>query len=173
MYDEIEQRIRDVKDFPTKGIVFKDITPALGDGKTFAEIINLFYERFKNVKIDKVAVVEARGFLLGAPLAHKLGCGLVLMRKPGKLPYESYKESYDLEYGSAMLEMHVDAVKKGEWVLLIDDVIATGGTMEAACKLVQKAGGEIVASAFLIELTFCKGRDILEKYAPVETFIKY
>ena len=173
MYEEIEQHIRDVKDFPKAGIVFKDITPALGDGECFAEIINLFYERFKDMKIDKIAVVESRGFLLGAPLAYKLGCGLVLLRKPGKLPYTSYKETYDLEYGSAALEMHVDAVRKGERVLLVDDVIATGGTMEAACKLVQKAGGEVVASAFFIELTFCNGREVLEKYAPVETFIKY
>jgi len=173
MYEEIEQHIRNVKDFPTKGIVFKDITPALGDGKCFAEIINIFYERFKNVKIDKIAVVESRGFLLGAPLAYKLGCGLILLRKPGKLPYESYKESYDLEYGSAALEMHVDAVEKGEKILLVDDVIATGGTMEAACKLIEKAGGKIVACTFLIELLFCKGRERLEKYAPVETFLKY
>ncbi len=173
MYEEIEQHIRNVKDFPTKGIVFKDITPALGDGKCFAEIINIFYERFKNVKIDKIAVVESRGFLLGAPLAYKLGCGLILLRKSGKLPYESYKESYDLEYGSAALEMHVDAVEKGEKILLVDDVIATGGTMEAACKLIEKAGGKIVACTFLIELLFCEGRERLEKYAPVETFLKY
>ena len=97
MYEGIKQHIRDVKDFPREGIVFKDITPALADGKCFAEIINLFYERFKNEKIDKIAVIESRGFLLGAPLAYKLGCGLVLLRKPGKLPYTSYKESYDLE----------------------------------------------------------------------------
>lgn len=173
MYEEIKQHIRDVKDFPREGIVFKDITPALADGKCFAEIINLFYERFKNEKIDKIAVIESRGFLLGAPLAYKLGCGLVLLRKPGKLPYTSYKESYDLEYGSAELEMHIDAVQKGERILLVDDVIATGGTMDAACRLILKEGGEIISSSFLIELSFCKGRERLEKYAPVEAFIKY
>jgi len=173
MYENIKKHIRDVKDFPKAGIVFKDITPALADKECFQSVINAFYERFKNVHIDKVAVIESRGFLFGAPLADRLGCGLVLLRKPGKLPYNSIKETYDLEYGSAALELHTDAVKKGEKILLIDDLLATGGTMEAACKLIKKSGGDVVASSFLIELDFCKGRSKLEKYAPVEAFLKY
>jgi len=173
MYEEIEKHIRDVKDFPKKGIVFKDITPVLADGKCFASVINAFYARFKNIQIDKVAVIESRGFLLGAPLANKLGCGLVLLRKPGKLPYTLFRQAYDLEYGSAALEMHIDAVKKGEKVLIVDDVLATGGTMEASLKLIKKAGGEVVACSCLIELVCCEGRSKLEKYAPVEAFLKY
>ena len=173
MYEDIKEYIRDVNDFPKKGIIFKDITPALADGKCFKSIINAFYERFKDEHIDKIAAIESRGFILAAPLADRLGCGLVLLRKPGKLPYTAIKESYDLEYGSASLELHVDAVKNGEKILLIDDLLATGGTMEAACKLIQKSGGKIVASSFLIELNFCKGREKLEKYAPVEAFLKY
>ncbi len=173
MYEEIQKHIRDIKDFPQKGIVFKDITPALADGNCFTTIINAFYERFKDMRIDKIGAIESRGFLFGAPLAEKLHCGLVLLRKPGKLPYQSIRESYDLEYGSAALEIHVDAIKRGENILLIDDLLATGGTMEAACKLVQKTGGHILACAFLIELDFCNGRPKLEKYAPVETFLRY
>ena len=173
MYEDIKKCIRDVPDFPKPGIVFKDITPALSNPQVFASIINAFYDRFKDEKIDKVAVVESRGFLLGAPLAFRLGAGVILLRKPGKLPYNSIKESYDLEYGSATLEMHVDAVQKGERVLIVDDLLATGGTAEAACKLVQKSGGEVVATSFLIELTFCHGRSHLEPYGKVETFIEY
>lgn len=173
MYENIKAHIRDIKDFPKEGIVFKDITPALGDEKCFREIIDAFAARFKDKKIDKIAVIESRGFLLGAPLAYKLGCGLVLLRKPGKLPYDSIKESYDLEYGSAALEIHTDAVKKGERVLVIDDLLATGGTAVAACKLINKLGAEIVAASFLVELGFCSGRAKLEPYAQVETFLQY
>jgi len=173
MYEDIKQQIRDVPDFPKKGIVFKDITPALADAKVFASIIDAFYNRFKDENIDKIAVIESRGFLFGAPLALRMGCGIVLLRKPGKLPYDSIKESYDLEYGSAALEIHKDAVKKGERVLIIDDLLATGGTAEAACKLVQKLGGEVAATSFLIELLFCHGREKLEKYGKVETFLQY
>ena len=173
MYEGIKQHIRDVKDFPKKGIVFKDITPALADGKCFAEIINIFYDKFKDMHIDKVAAIESRGFLLGAPLAQKLGCGLVLLRKPGKLPYTSYKVSYDLEYGSAELEMHIDSVNKGEKILLIDDVLATGGTTEAACKLIKKTDAEIAACAFLLEISACAGRKRLAQCAPVVTFLEY
>lgn len=173
MYENIKNHIRDIKDFPKEGIVFKDITPALGDANCLEEMIDAFAERFKDKKIDKIAVIESRGFLFGAPLAYKLGCGVVLLRKPGKLPYESIKETYDLEYGSSTLEMHIDAVKEGERVLVIDDLLATGGTAAAACKLLSKLGAEIVANAFLVELTFCEGRAKLEQYAPVETIIQY
>ena len=173
MYEDIKKHIRDIKDFPKPGIIFKDITPALADPECFASIIDAFYDRFKDQKIDKIAVVESRGFLFGAPLALRLGCGLVLLRKPGKLPYTSIKESYDLEYGSATLEIHTDAVTTGERVLIIDDLLATGGTAEAACKLVKKLGGEVVATAFLIELLDCQGRTRLEPYGKVETLLQY
>ena len=173
MYEDIKKYIRDIPDFPKPGIIFKDITPALSDPQIFSSVVELFYNRFKGEKIDKIAVIESRGFLLGAPLALRLGCGLALLRKPGKLPYSSIKETYDLEYGSAALEMHTDAVKPGERVLIVDDLLATGGTAEAACKLVKKLGGEVVATSFLIELSFCQGRSRLESYAQVETFITY
>lgn len=173
MYENIKQHIRDIKDFPKPGIIFKDITPALGDSQCFNDIIEAFYNRFKDQPIDKIAVIESRGFLLGAPLALKLGCGLALLRKPGKLPYQSIKESYDLEYGSAALEIHTDAVAKGEKVLIVDDLLATGGTTKAACNLVKKLGGEIVATAFLVELLACHGREKLSPIAPVETFLQY
>jgi len=173
MYKNIKEYIRDIKDFPKPGIIFKDLTPALADPECFASIIDAFYNRLKGEKIDKIAVIESRGFLLGAPLAPRLGCGLILLRKPGKLPYHSIKEAYDLEYGSATLEIHTDAVKPGEHIVLIDDLLATGGTAEAACKLIQKLGGKIVATAFLIELLACQGRRRLEPYGKVETFLEY
>lgn len=173
MYENIKQHIRDIPDFPKPGIIFKDITPALAESEIFASIIDAFYEHFKNDKVDKIAVVESRGFLFGAPLALRLGCGLVLLRKPGKLPYVSIRESYDLEYGSASLEVHTDAVKRNERILVIDDLLATGGTVEAACKLIKKLGGEVIATSFLIELTACNGRERLEQYGKVISLLQY
>lgn len=173
MYEDIAEYIRDVKDFPKPGIVFKDITPALADGKCLQSIIEAFYDIYKSRHIDKIAVIESRGFLLGAPLACRLGCGLALLRKPGKLPAEKIKESYDLEYGSAALEIHTDTIKKGEKVLIIDDLLATGGTAEAAAHLVKRLGGEIEAFAFMIELEFCQGRSRLSSYGEVEALLKY
>lgn len=173
MYDDIAKYIRDVKDFPKAGIVFKDITPALADGKCLQAIVDAFYNIYKDKQIDKIAVIESRGFLLGAPLACRLGCGLALLRKPGKLPADKIRESYDLEYGSASLEVHTDSIKKGEKVLIIDDLLATGGTAEAAAKLIQKLGGEIDSFAFMIELSFCHGEEKLTPYGKVEALLKY
>ncbi len=173
MYEKIKQHIRDIKDFPKPGIVFKDITPALADGQCLQQIVDIFYNRFKGAKIDKIAVIESRGFLLGAPLAYKLGCGIVLLRKPGKLPSEKIKEYYNLEYGSAALEVHSDSIKTGERVLIIDDLLATGGTTEAACKLIKRLKGNIIAMAFLIELSELSGSSKLSSYGDVVSFLKY
>lgn len=173
MYEDIKVFIRDVPDFPKAGILFKDITPALEDKTCFAKIISVFAQVLKNEPIDKIAAVESRGYLVGAPLALKLGCGLVLLRKPGKLPAKTIKEYYDLEYGSAALEVHQDAIKAGERILIIDDLLATGGTAEAACKLVRRLGGKIVATAFLIELESLGGAQKLSPYAKNISLLKY
>lgn len=173
MYEEIKNHIREVKDFPKTGIMFKDITPALADGQAFRQIVDIFYKRFKGEKIDKIAAIESRGFLLGAPLAEKLGCGIVLLRKPGKLPAEKIKEYYNLEYGSAALEIHADSIKNGERILIIDDLLATGGTAEAACKLIKRLKGQIIAISFLIELSGLGGAEKLAPYGNVVSFLKY
>ena len=165
--------IRNVPDFPKKGILFKDITPALENAEIFAEIINTLYELLKDKKIDKIASIDARGYLFGAPLAYKLGCGLVLVRKAGKLPAETLSETYDLEYGKAIIEVHKDAVNKGEKVLIVDDLLATGGTTKAACRLLQKLGADIVANVFLIELSDLGGRKVLEEFAPTISLLQY
>lgn len=173
MYEEIRQYIRNVPDFPQKGIMFKDITPALNNGQCLQHIVDMFYNRFKGVKIDKIAAIESRGFLLGAPLAYKLGCGITLLRKPGKLPAEKIKEYYNLEYGSAALEIHTDSIKNGDNVLIIDDLLATGGTAEAACKLLKRLHAQISAITFLIELTQLSGAEKLAPYGEVVSFLKY
>lgn len=173
MYENIKKHIRNIPDFPKKGILFKDITPALHDAATFSEIIDAFYNTFKDMKIDKIAAIDARGYIFGAPLAYKLGCGLVLIRKAGKLPSETISETYDLEYGTATLEIHKDAISAGEKVVIIDDLLATGGTMQAACKLSQKLGAYIVSTAFLIELADLNGRKTLEDFAPVQSLLQY
>ena len=173
MIEEIKKHIRDVPDFPKKGILFKDITTALKYGACFHQIIDAFYEAVKDKKIDKIAGIESRGYLIGSALAYKLGCGLVLLRKPGKLPSEVIHEDYDLEYGTAALEIHTDSIEPGEHVLIVDDLLATGGTAEAACKLVQRLGGEIVATIFLIELNALQGRKVLEKYGKTISLINY
>ena len=173
MYEEIKKYVRDVADFPRPGILFKDITTALKNEKCFRQIIDALYELVKNENIDKIAVIESRGYLLGAPLAYKLGCGLILLRKPGKLPAKTIKEYYNLEYGSAALEIHVDAVEKGENILIVDDLLATGGTVEAACKLITKLGGKIAASAFMIELLDLGGAKLLKPYTKTISLLKY
>ena len=173
MYEEIKHTIRDVPNFPKMGILFKDITPALKDPRCFRRIVDAFYDILKNEQIDKIAAIESRGYLIGAPLAYRLGCGLVLLRKPGKLPAATIKEYYNLEYGSAALEVHQDAINAGEKVLIIDDLLATGGTAEAACKLVKRLQGEIAATAFLIELTELGGINKLQPYAKSISLLKY
>lgn len=150
--------IRDVPDFPKKGIIFKDITPLLADPAAFSETVKHLAGQFRNSGITKVLGIEARGFLLAAPIAMELGAGLIPVRKKGKLPYKTVAASYALEYGTDTLEMHEDAVKPGEKVLIVDDVLATGGTAGAVCSLVEKLGGEVTGIAMLIELEFLNGR---------------
>ena len=169
---DLEKYIRDVPDFPKKGIVFKDITTLLQDGDAFRLSVNRMIKKHVDGKIDKVVGVEARGFVLGGVMAYKLGCGFVPARKPGKLPYRSKREEYTLEYGTNALEIHEDAIRAGEKVLIVDDLLATGGTALAAAKLVEMLGGQVVGIEFLIELGFLHGRDKLRGY-PVHSLISY
>ena len=159
---QIKSTIRDVPDFPKPGILFKDITPLLQDRKLFAKIIDTLGERYLDKKIDTIVGIESRGFLFGAALAYRLGCSLVPVRKAGKLPYKTIQTSYDLEYGSATVEMHIDSIKPGERIIMIDDLLATGGTAKATCELVEKQGGKVVECAFVVELNFLHGRDKLK-----------
>ncbi|MFM7099008.1 MAG: adenine phosphoribosyltransferase [Gemmataceae bacterium] len=161
---KLESFIRDIPDFPKPGIMFKDITPLLGNADAFQESIKQLGEITKSIKFDAIAAAEARGFVFAAPLALHLKKPLILLRKPGKLPYKTHSLRYDLEYGSAELHMHTDAFKPGDSILLLDDVLATGGTMRAACELVKKAGGNVAACAFLIELSFLNGKNQLHGY---------
>jgi len=161
---DLKPFIRDIPDFPKPGVMFKDITPLLANPTAFAHAIDLLSIRFAGEPIDAVAAAEARGFLFAAPLALKLHKPLVPLRKPGKLPYRTYSLKYDLEYGSAELHMHVDGVEKGARVLMVDDVLATGGTMAAGAKLIEQAGGVVYGCAFLVELAFLGGRAKLTGY---------
>jgi adenine phosphoribosyltransferase len=170
--ERIRAAIREVPDFPKPGILFKDITPVLGDPWLFAEVVRVFVERYRPMRIQKVAAMESRGFIFGAPLAAEIGAGFVPLRKHGKLPHTTLAESFTLEYGEETLEIHTDAIRRGERVLVIDDLLATGGTAAAACKLVEKAGGDVVELAFLIELAFLKGRERLTDI-PVYAMIKF
>jgi len=160
----LEKYIRSIPDWPKKGILFRDITPLLADPKAFAAATDALCAGFTGEGIDCVAGVEARGFIFGAAVARKLGVGFVPIRKKGKLPFETESVSYDLEYGTDTLEVHSDAVNKGEKVLMVDDLLATGGTMSAACKLIEKIDGQIVGISFLIELTELAGREKLTGY---------
>lgn len=169
---ELKNFIRDVPDFPVKGIIFKDITTLLKDKNAFLEAFNQLYEKVSNLKVDKVVSIESRGFIFGSLLAYKLNAGFVPVRKPGKLPGEKISETYLLEYGTDSLEIHKDAINPGEKILIHDDLLATGGTVEAVCKLVEKLGGEIIGIVFLIELSFLNGREKLKKY-DVSSIIKY
>lgn len=150
--------IRSIPDYPNPGVTFRDITPLLGDGPAFGEAISTLADRFIGANIQRVIGVEARGFILGAPIAVALGAGFVPVRKAGKLPWAVVREEYDLEYGSDKLEIHRDAIHPGERILVVDDVLATGGTAAATCRLVSALGGDIVALAVLIELPFLEGR---------------
>lgn len=160
----IEKYIRDIQDFPKPGIVFKDITPLLADAKASEECLELLLNGLKDKKIDKVVGAESRGFFFATLLAYKLGAGFVPVRKPKKLPFRTIEASYELEYGTDTLEMHTDAIQKGDRVLIHDDVLATGGTAKAMCELVEKLGGEIVQCNFLMELTFLNGREKIKQY---------
>lgn len=164
--------IRSIPDWPKKGILFRDITPLLAEAKTFSAAIDALCMAFDGQLIDYVAAVEARGFIFGASVAEKLGAGFIPIRKSGKLPYQTESITYDLEYGTDTLEIHKDAVKAGDRVLMVDDLLATGGTMAAACKLVEKTGGQIVGISFLIELADLAGIKKLLQYK-VESVITY
>jgi adenine phosphoribosyltransferase len=160
--DALKSKIRQVPDFPKPGILFKDITTLLQDGDAFRLALNRMIKKHLDGKIDKVLGIEARGFVLGGVMAYKLGCGFVPARKPGKLPYRCKREEYTLEYGTNALELHEDAVRPGEAVLIVDDLLATGGTAEAGIRLVERLGGEIVGCAFVIDLPDLGGRARLE-----------
>jgi adenine phosphoribosyltransferase len=161
---DLERYIRDVPDFPKKGIIFKDITPLLGDYEALCATVRKLAEPYLDKGVQLVAGVESRGFIFGAAVAERLRAGFVPIRKPGKLPAETISESYELEYGSDSIEIHADAVPPGAKVLMVDDLLATGGTMAAACRLVEKLGGQIVGVAFVIELCFLNGREKLAGY---------
>ncbi len=169
---DIERAIRNVPDFPKPGIQFKDITPLLADPRLFAGSIDLMTSNFKPGMVDAVVGIDARGFIFAAAAAIKLGAGFVPVRKKGKLPYQTHEQEYELEYGTATVAMHVDALQPGSRVLLIDDLLATGGTAAAAAALVQKLGGRILEISFLIELGFLKGRQKLKQY-PVRSLVVY
>lgn len=170
--DRLRAGVRDVPDFPKKGIVFRDITPLLSDQALFRASIDLFLERCRGKEIDKIVGIDARGFLFGSAVAYELGLGFVPIRKRGKLPYRTDIAKYSLEYGEAEMEMHTDAVREGERVVLVDDLLATGGTSAAAAVLIRNAGADLVEAQFLIELEFLEGRKRLEP-TPVTSFLKY
>lgn len=171
--ENVKEKIRAVPDFPKKGIIFRDITTGLKDAETLQVMVDYLCDQYKDCKIDYIAGIESRGFIFGMPMAYKLDCGFIPVRKPNKLPAETIKESYDLEYGSDSIEIHADAIEKGANVLVVDDLLATGGTAQAACKLVKKAGGNLVGAAFLIELEALNGRDKLTDCGKVVSMLKY
>ncbi len=162
--EKIRQAIRDIPNFPKPGVVFKDITPLLSNGPLYKQTIDLLADRYRSQSVDIVLGIESRGFIIGSTLAYTLGAGFCIVRKPGKLPYETHSASYELEYGSDTLEVHRDAIPARARVLIADDLIATGGTASAAAELVSKLGAEIVECAFVIELSFLKGRERLTPY---------
>lgn len=161
MIERLKAAVRDVEDFPKEGIVFKDITPVLADGELFRGVVALMIESWGGARIDKVVGIDARGFIFGAAVADRLGVGFVPVRKKGKLPWKCREVAYELEYGEAVVEMHEDAVAAGERVLVVDDLLATGGTAAAALELLEAAGAEVLGISFLIELAFLEGRQKL------------
>jgi adenine phosphoribosyltransferase len=169
---DLRQFIRDIPDFPKPGILFRDITPLLADAQALSGAIDQLAKPFEGKGIDVVAAVEARGFIFGSAVAKALGVGFIPVRKQGKLPFDTHSVSYGLEYGTDSVEVHTDAVQPGSKVLMVDDLLATGGTMVAACELIEKLGGEIAGLTFLIELADLKGRDFLKKY-DIHTVITY
>ncbi len=172
MAEDLKQKIRDIQDFPKPGVVFKDITTLLRDASSFNRAVDLMGHRYLDRAVDVVVGIEARGFVMGAALAYKLNKGVVLVRKPGKLPAKTQSASYQLEYGSDTLEIHEDAVEPGQRVLIVDDVLATGGTVRAVVDLVRRVGGEVVECAFLAELSFLKGREKLGD-VPFHALLRY
>jgi adenine phosphoribosyltransferase len=170
--EQLRAAVRDVPDFPKAGIIFKDITPILADGRLFRASIDAFLERCRQMQIDKIVGIDARGFLFGSAVAYELGIGFVPLRKKGRLPYKTESAKYSLEYGEAEMELHIDAITRGERVVLVDDLLATGGTSASAATLIKKVGGELVEAQFLIELEFLHGRKKLAP-TPVVSFLKY
>jgi len=170
--DELRRYIRDVPDFPKAGIMFRDITPLLLEPAALEGAIQALTAPFRDQRVERVLGIESRGFILGAPVAQALGVGFGLVRKAGKLPYQTHGVTYDLEYGTDTVEMHVDTVEKGQGVLIVDDLLATGGTAAAAVKLARAAGGSVVGCSFLIELTELNGRSLLD-VDPIHTVIRY
>lgn len=169
---ELRAKIRDIKDFPTEGILFKDITTLLKDGPAFRKVVDMLAAEYGRQRVDVVVGVESRGFILGGALAHQLGAGFVPVRKLGKLPAKTIEVEYELEYGRDALAVHEDAIKAGQHVLAVDDLLATGGTMAATLRLVEQLGGKVVGVAFMIELAFLKGREKLKTY-PLHSLIVY
>jgi len=169
---KLRKAVRDVPDFPKKGIVFKDITPVLNDGALFRSSIDIFLDRCRGKQIDKIVGIDARGFLFGSAVAYQLGVGFVPLRKKGRLPYQTESAKYSLEYGEAEMELHIDAIRAGEKIVLIDDLLATGGTSASAATLIKKVNGDLIEAIFLIELEFLHGREKLAPI-PVTAFLKY
>jgi len=173
MPELVKAKIRDIPDFPKEGIIFKDITTAIKDPETFRRIIDFLTLQYKDAGIDYIAAIESRGFIFGAPLSYNLNAGLVVIRKPGKLPAKVEQVSYELEYGTDSVEIHSDAIESGKKVLLIDDLLATGGTAAAACDLIKKIGGIPVGIAFVVELEFLDGRKKLPHDINITSMVKY
>ncbi len=170
--EELKRKIRDIQDFPKPGIVFKDITTLLRDASCFNRAVDLLGHRYLDWDVDAVLGIEARGFIIGAALAYKLNKGVILVRKPGKLPYKTQSVDYELEYGTDSLEIHEDAIDPGQKILIADDVLATGGTVQAVVDLVRRAGGQVAECVFLAELTFLNGREKLRD-VPVHSLIQF
>ena len=171
--EDVKAKIRAVPNFPKEGIIFRDITTGIKDGKTMQFMIDYLCEQYKDYKIDYIAGIESRGFIFGMPMAYKLGCGFIPIRKPNKLPAETISESYGLEYGTDTIEIHKDSIEKGKNVLVVDDLLATGGTAKAACNLVKKVGGNLVGAAFLIELNDLEGRKKLQDCGKIVSMLQY
>lgn len=169
----VKDKIRNVENFPKQGIIFRDITTALNDSETLKIMVDYLSDQFKDIKVDYIAGIESRGFIFGMPMAYKMNAGFVPVRKPNKLPAATYSQEYALEYGTDKIEIHQDAFPKGANVLIVDDLLATGGTAEAACKLVKKAGANLVGIAFLIELEALHGREKLNCAPKIVSMLKY
>jgi adenine phosphoribosyltransferase len=170
--DELKRIVREIPDFPKPGILFYDITTLLRDGPGFSQVIDIFTRQYRGRSLDAVVGVEARGFIFAAAVAHSLGIGFIPVRKPGKLPYRTVRQTYQLEYGTDTLEMHADAVQPGQRILLIDDLLATGGTARAVADMIRGQGGEVAGIGFVIELEFLSGRQVLPGYE-VFSILKY
>ena len=170
---EFENLIRDVPDFPEKGIIFKDMSPLLADGHTLARAIEAMAKPYADEEVEQVVGIESRGFIFGMGIALSLGCGFIPVRKPGKLPYKTVSQTYDLEYGTDTVEIHVDSLEAGQRVVVVDDVLATGGTMQATCQLLEKLDASVIGLSFLLELSFLRGREKLSNVESITALITY